>query len=523
MQAQARLRACALIGLAALVCRAATSLHPYSGEATPPMYGDYEAQRHWMEITLAFPPSLWYREVPGNNLTYWGLDYPPLSGYASYAVGRVLRRVEPAAVALETSHGFESPVSRAVMRASVLVADALIFFPAVAVCAFSRRGGGERTVAANPEGVLAFALFLPALVLVDHGHFQYNGVSLGLFVASVASMLNDWHAAGAGLFCLSVYFKQMSLYYVPVVATSLLAVMARRRPLANMFWFASRVACAAIATTLVVFWPWLPRDVGQVLHRVFPVARGLFEDKVANIWCSLSLLYKFQEYVDRTLMFQLCSICTLLAISPFSIAVAMRPSGQQFLLSTCGSALSAYLLSYQVHEKQILIPLVPLALLADQFLLPALWLSLTAAFSLYALLAREHLVVAYVALLVIHLVVVDYFFNLGQVVQQARLQNPRPFAIAVSSVAVAGVLHVAYACGPTFVSKPDLYVVLMSSYSCVHLCLIYAWLLYVSFPESFIGSVILRVTKVVCCANPPARTDKEDSAAKGLAKPCKSE
>ena len=30
-------------------------LHGHSGEGKPPMYGDFEAQRHWMEITVRRP------------------------------------------------------------------------------------------------------------------------------------------------------------------------------------------------------------------------------------------------------------------------------------------------------------------------------------------------------------------------------------------------------------------------------------------------------------------------------------
>jgi len=47
------------------------------------MYGDYEAQRHWLEITLHLPTSLWYRY----DLQYWGLDYPPLTAYHSWLLG----------------------------------------------------------------------------------------------------------------------------------------------------------------------------------------------------------------------------------------------------------------------------------------------------------------------------------------------------------------------------------------------------------------------------------------------------
>lgn len=53
------------------------------GHATPPMYGDYEAQRHWMEITRHLPLKQWYTY----DLQYWGLDYPPLTAYVSWLCG----------------------------------------------------------------------------------------------------------------------------------------------------------------------------------------------------------------------------------------------------------------------------------------------------------------------------------------------------------------------------------------------------------------------------------------------------
>jgi hypothetical protein len=40
-----------------------------------------------MEITWHLPPSAWYRATPENDLQYWGLDYPPLTAYVSWALG----------------------------------------------------------------------------------------------------------------------------------------------------------------------------------------------------------------------------------------------------------------------------------------------------------------------------------------------------------------------------------------------------------------------------------------------------
>ncbi|KAG0496679.1 hypothetical protein HPP92_001370 [Vanilla planifolia] len=67
-----------IIVLFAALVRVLVSLGPYSGQGTPPIYGDYEAQRHWMEITLHTPALEWYRSTSDNNLSYWGLDYPRL-------------------------------------------------------------------------------------------------------------------------------------------------------------------------------------------------------------------------------------------------------------------------------------------------------------------------------------------------------------------------------------------------------------------------------------------------------------
>lgn len=50
-----------------------------SGFGVKPMHGDFEAQRHWKEVTLHLPVGDWYRHTWHNDLQYWGLDYPPLT------------------------------------------------------------------------------------------------------------------------------------------------------------------------------------------------------------------------------------------------------------------------------------------------------------------------------------------------------------------------------------------------------------------------------------------------------------
>ncbi len=118
------------------------SVGSYSGRGKPPMYGDYEAQRHWMEITLNLPIKEWYFNTTNNDLLYWGLDYPPLTAYGSWICGYMYVSLEemkrfsgnminPAWMKLYASRGIETCDSKLFMRATVLVSDILIFFPAV--------------------------------------------------------------------------------------------------------------------------------------------------------------------------------------------------------------------------------------------------------------------------------------------------------------------------------------------------------------------------------------------------------
>ena len=152
--------------------RLAVAAHPHSGEGAPPRFGDFEAQRHWMEITTQTPLGEWYRETPRNDLQYWGLDYPPLTAYQSWAYGVVLGAIEPELVALGASRGHETATGKRLMRWSVLVSDALVFFPGVAAFAlvYHRRVKDDERAARGekpPPGSVSYThLTLPTILLV---------------------------------------------------------------------------------------------------------------------------------------------------------------------------------------------------------------------------------------------------------------------------------------------------------------------------------------------------------------------
>ena len=80
-----------------------------------------------MELTYYTPPWEWYVETPSNNLTYWRIDYPPLTAYVSQICGYFSHIYEPKSVELVKSHGYETPTHKAFMRATVIISD-LIFY-----------------------------------------------------------------------------------------------------------------------------------------------------------------------------------------------------------------------------------------------------------------------------------------------------------------------------------------------------------------------------------------------------------
>jgi alpha-1,3-glucosyltransferase len=80
------------------------------------------------------------------------------------------------------------------------------------------------------------------------------------------------------------------------------------------------IGLATITTFAVVFSSWITdlNQLGQILHRVFPLARGIFEDKVSNIWCFLSVLpiparYKLRNLISSPDLAKL-SLATTLAV-----------------------------------------------------------------------------------------------------------------------------------------------------------------------------------------------------------------
>ncbi|GAV75662.1 Alg6_Alg8 domain-containing protein [Cephalotus follicularis] len=385
------------IAVFAILVRVAVSLHPYSGAGTPPMFGDYEAQRHWMEITLNLPAKDWYRNTTTNDLSYWGLDYPPLTAYQSYVHALFLRYFDPDSVSLFTSRGHESHLGKLLMRWTVLSSDALIFFPSVLYFIwvyYTRWPSGHKSDIARH---IAIVLLNPCLILIDHGHFQYNSISLGLTVGAVAAILAQKELVASVLFSLALNHKQMSAYYAPAFFSHLLGKCLRRK---NPLLEVSKLGLVVLATFAVVWWPYLNSTdaILGVLSRLAPFERGIYEDYVANFWCTTSVLIKWKRLFTTQSLRLISSTATVLTCLPSMVQQVLDPSYKGFLYGLLNSSFSFYLFSFQVHEKSILLPLLPASLLAMDFPRPFGWFTDYALFSMFPLLCRDQLILPYMAL-----------------------------------------------------------------------------------------------------------------------------
>jgi alpha-1,3-glucosyltransferase len=97
------------------------------------------------------------------------------------------------------------------MRATVIVSDWLVFFPAIIL--FFREDVRLGLSKLHVLTGVVFVVLQPALILIDHGHFQYNNICLGLSLLGVALVTTQHTLSGAAAFVCALAFKQMSLYY----------------------------------------------------------------------------------------------------------------------------------------------------------------------------------------------------------------------------------------------------------------------------------------------------------------------
>ena len=201
----------------------------------------------------------------------------------------------------------------------------------------------------------------PASMLVDHGHFQYNGVCIGFALLGAFAILKDRDVIGSIFFCLSLNFKQMALYYAPVFFFVLLRKSFEKATLYLRMVHLFKVGCAVILSFAALWWPFCVytnesetclSSLLLVLSRQFPFSRGIFEDKVANLWYSASVIVDFRKYFSIPQMAQMSLCLTLLLLSPVAVDLLRgKDTPNRLYLSLVNSSMAFFLASFQVSYK----------------------------------------------------------------------------------------------------------------------------------------------------------------------------
>lgn len=404
------------------------------------------------------------------------------------------------------------------MRATVIVSEFLVYIPAVVL--FVRRYSRLNGTPAWPTSIALVAILLqPATILIDHGHFQYNTVMLGLMVASIESILTGRWPLSCAFFVASLGFKQMALYYAPVMFSFLLGICLFPRIRIGRFLSIALATIAAFATLLLPFvvaslCAWgkgtplpdslppiiqnLPLELdreawyyalilhlSQIIHRIFPLARGLFEDKVANAWCAIHTFYKLSRFPSTKLQ-QVSLGATLGSILLPCLVIFRYPRPQLILPALSSCAWGFFLFSFQVHEKSVLLPLLPMTLLlggANGLNKVSRawigWVNILGSWTMFPLLKRDGLTIPYFVMTLLW----AYLLGLPPTsIEAYRSRSAKEPTVHILTTLIHSTFyismvawHVLEAFVPPPENKPDLWVVLNALIGASGFALAYLW------------------------------------------------
>jgi len=426
------------------------------------------------------------------------------------------------------------------MRATVLISEYLIYMPALVF--FVRRFSQSQRVNRWEACVALVAIMMqPATILIDHAHFQYNTVMLGFVVASMACLNAGRRLWGCVFFVAALGFKQMALYYAPAIFTYLLGTCLFPRISVVRFANVAIVTGLSFALVLTPFLVapflngmdtvssteippllqglaldrtafWYPSlvQLAQCIHRIFPFARGLFEDKVANFWCAAHTFHKLHRY-PISLLQRVSLGATGLAILPACLALLVHPERRILPLSLAVSSWGFFLFSFQVHEKSVLLPLLPMTLLlgGEGGLLPQrrawiTWVNILAAWTMFPLLKRDELRVPYFVLTLLW----AWLMGVDSLLFTPTSQQPLgldPMSKLLHGAYYLGMIvwHVLEAFVEPPAGKPDLWVVINVLVGASGFGIAYLWCLWSLWQTLQQGSPAAAVA-VAAAAPPPS-------------------
>ncbi|XP_055843629.1 probable dolichyl pyrophosphate Glc1Man9GlcNAc2 alpha-1,3-glucosyltransferase [Episyrphus balteatus] len=339
---------------------------------------DFEVHRNWLAITHSLPPSKWYYE----NTSEWTLDYPPFFAFFEWTLSQMAQFFDPKM--LQVNHlNYDSDATILFQRLSVITTD-IVFALGVKKCISALK-------IKNSLGILAASLIFLCnigLIFVDHIHFQYNGFLFGILLLSIGYLLEERFLVSCVLFASLLNFKHIFIYMAPAFGAFYLKFHCYqgKQPISNFFGLlAAGLSCFVLSFGL--FYQHLP----QVFSRLFPFKRGLthaywapnfwalynFADKVAEVALKIpkqggsntgglvkEYVHVFLPKISPMTTFLLTGLVMVPCVIKLLFFTDKRNSMRAFLQAVVICSCTSFMFGWHVHEKAILMAIIPFSLLS---------------------------------------------------------------------------------------------------------------------------------------------------------------
>jgi len=350
---------------------------------------DFEVHRNWLAVTHSRPVTEWYYE----KTSEWTLDYPPAFAIFEWIMSWPASVLDGAMVDVSNLN-YASWATVAFQRSTVIITELLLVY-ALHVYASTAVPSAKK----QAHAVALSILLSPGFLIIDHIHFQYNGFLYGWLILSITLAREQSTMLVSGiLFAILLCFKHIYLYLAPAYFVYLLRVYCFdpknvfQPQFLNIVKLGVSMA-VVFGAALGPFAYW--GQLEQLKSRLFPFSRGLCHAYWApNVWA----LYSF---ADRVLIFLApylkldinqeavksvtrglvgdTSFAVLPNITPqqcFGLTLAFqlvalaklwsKPTWHAFVgaVTLCGFA--SFLVGWHVHEKAILLVIIPFSLIALQ-------------------------------------------------------------------------------------------------------------------------------------------------------------
>ncbi|XP_078441793.1 ALG6, ALG8 glycosyltransferase family [Wolffia australiana] len=342
---------------------------------------DFEVHRHWLALTSSLPISQWYTDTSSQ----WTLDYPPLFAYFELLLSIPASIVDPA-IADVANLNYNAQSVVVFQRISVVFADLLLL---IGVGLISRR-----FTVLQRRIIYLLILWSPALIIVDHIHFQYNGFLLGILLLSLGLILEGRDVCGGIVFAVLICFKHLFAVAAPVYFVYLLRHYCNGHGLWRNSGRFLKMGAVVSGVAAVSFGPFFYHgQMKQVFHRLFPFGRGICHAYWApNFWALYIMLDKFIASFLRKLGYPIMVpsasftsglvglsspfavlpqvtpaislALVLLAMSPCLVKAWRTPEPRLMLRWVSYAYTCGFIFGWHVHEKASLHFLIPLAVTA---------------------------------------------------------------------------------------------------------------------------------------------------------------